>query len=89
MISESRKEYLKRYRQQNAERMKQYNRENYLKRKKREKEARNNPSFSILVMLQNKKKQRLSNMSEARKRRRERTQSAIYEDIKKDTHASA
>lgn len=75
----SRKEYQKEYRRKNAERMKELNRINYLKRK--EKLQTFKTDDTILRLLQARKQERLINMSVHRKRRRKRLQEAIKHEL--------
>lgn len=75
----SRKEYQKEYRRQNAERMKELNRINYLKRK--EKLQTVNTDDTILRFIQARKQERVINMSVHRKRRRKRLQEAIKHEL--------
>jgi len=74
-----RKEYMKEYRKQNAERMKELNRINYLKRK--EKLQTFKTDDTVLRLIQERKKERVINMSIHRKRRRKRIQEAIKHEL--------
>lgn len=74
-----RKEYMKEYRKRNAERMKELNRINYLKRK--EKLQTVNTDDTILRLIQARKQERVINMSVHRKRRRKRLQEAIKHEL--------
>lgn len=75
----SRKEYQKEYRRQNAERMKELNRINYLKRKEKLKKVKTDDT--ILRFIQARKQERVINMSVHRKRRRKRLQEAIKHEL--------
>ena len=75
----SRKEYQKEYRRQNAERMKELNRINYLKRKEKLKKVKTDDT--ILRFIQARKQERVVNMSVHRKRRRKRLQEAIKHEL--------
>lgn len=74
-----RKEYMKEYRKQNAERMKELNRINYLKRK--EKSNSMQQDDTVLMYIQNLKQERLLNMSIQRKRRKKRLQDLINSEL--------
>ena len=75
----SRKEYQKEYRRKNAERMKELNRINYLKRKEKNKHIKQDDA--ILKVLEANKQERILSMSIHRKRRRRRVQEAIYHEL--------
>lgn len=74
-----RKEYMKEYRKRNAERMKELNRNNYLKRK--EKSNSMQQDDTVLIYIQNLKQERLLNMSIQRKRRKKRLQDLINSEL--------
>ncbi|STY75541.1 Uncharacterised protein [Macrococcoides caseolyticum] len=74
-----RKEYMKEYRKRNAERMKELNRNNYLKRK--EKGNSMQQDDTVLMYIQNLKQERLLNMSIQRKRRKKRLQDLINSEL--------
>lgn len=74
-----RKEYMKEYRKRNAERMKELNRNNYLKRK--EKSNSMQQDDTVLMYIQNLKQERLLNMSIQRKRRKKRLQDLINSEL--------
>ncbi|QQB05693.1 hypothetical protein [Macrococcoides caseolyticum] len=74
-----RKEYMKEYRKQNAERMKELNRINYLKRKEKLQKVKTDDT--ILRLIQARKQERVINMSVHRKRRRKRLQEAIKHEL--------
>lgn len=75
----SRKEYIKEYRKRNAERMKELNRINYLKRKEKLQKVKTDDT--ILRLIQARKQERVINMSVHRKRRRKRLQEAIKHEL--------
>lgn len=75
----SRKEYQKEYRRKNAERMKELNRINYLKRKEKNKHIKQDDA--ILKVLEANKQERILSMSIHRKRRRRRVQEAIHHEL--------
>ncbi|PKE12701.1 hypothetical protein [Macrococcoides caseolyticum] len=75
----SRKEYMKEYRKRNAERMKELNRINYLKRKEKLQKVKTDDT--ILRLIQARKQERVINMSVHRKRRRKRLQEAIKHEL--------
>ncbi|PKE07207.1 hypothetical protein CW676_03335 [Macrococcoides caseolyticum] len=75
----SRKEYQKEYRRKNAERMKELNRINYLKRKEKSKHIKQDDT--ILKVLEANKQERILSMSIHRKRRRRRVQEAIHHEL--------
>lgn len=75
----SRKEYQKEYRRKNAERMKELNRINYLKRKEKNKHIKQDDT--ILKVLEANKQERILSMSIHRKRRRRRVQEAIHHEL--------
>lgn len=75
----SRKEYQKEYRRKNAERMKELNRINYLKRKEKLQKVKTDDT--ILRFIQARKHERVINMSVHRKRRRKRLQEAIKHEL--------
>lgn len=74
-----RKEYMKEYRKRNAERMKELNRNNYLKRK--EKSNSMQQDDTVLMYIQSLKQERLLNMSIQRKRRKKRLQDLINSEL--------
>ena len=74
-----RKEYMKEYRKRNAERMKELNRINYLKRKEKLQKVKNDDT--ILRLMLARKQERVINMSVHRKRRRKRLQEAIKHEL--------
>lgn len=74
-----RKEYMKEYRKRNAERMKELNHNNYLKRK--EKSNSMQQDDTVLMYIQNLKQERLLNMSIQRKRRKKRLQDLINSEL--------
>ncbi|WBF51989.1 hypothetical protein [Macrococcoides canis] len=74
-----RKEYMKEYRKRNAERMKELDRINYLKRKGKLQTV--NTNDTILRLIQARKQERVINMSVHRKRRRKRLQEAIKHEL--------
>lgn len=75
----NRKEYMKEYRKRNAERMKELNRINYLKRKEKLQTVKTDDT--ILRFIQARKQERVINMSVHRKRRRKRLQEAIKHEL--------
>lgn len=75
----SRKEYQKEYRSKNAERMKELNRINYLKRKEKNRHIKQDDT--ILKVLEANKQERILSMSIHRKRRRKRVQEAIHHEL--------
>ena len=75
----NRKEYMKEYRKRNAERMKELNRINYLKRKEKLQTVKTDDT--ILRLIQARKQERVINMSVHRKRRRKRLQEAIKHEL--------
>lgn len=75
----NRKEYMKEYRKRNAERMKELNRINYLKRKEKLQTVKTDDA--ILRLIQARKQERVINMSVHRKRRRKRLQEAIKHEL--------
>ncbi|HCD18171.1 hypothetical protein C7R57_01475 [Macrococcoides caseolyticum subsp. caseolyticum] len=74
-----RKEYMKEYRKRNAERMKELNRNNYLKRKEKSNSIQQDDT--VLMYIQNLKQERLLNMSIQRKRRKKRLQDLINSEL--------
>lgn len=74
-----RKEYMKEYRKRNAERMKELNRNNYLKRKEKSNSIQQDDT--VLMYIQNLKQERLLNMSIQRKRRKKRLQDLINAEL--------
>ncbi|MFC6117601.1 hypothetical protein ACFPVV_03055 [Macrococcoides bohemicum] len=74
-----RKEYMKEYRKRIAERMKELNRNNYLKRKEKSNSIQQDDT--VLMYIQNLKQERLLNMSIQRKRRKKRLQDLINSEL--------
>lgn len=74
-----RKEYMKEYRKRNAERMKELNRNNYLKRKEKSNSIQQDDT--VLMYIQSLKQERLLNMSIQRKRRKKRLQDLINSEL--------
>lgn len=70
---------MKEYRKRNAERMKELNRINYLKRKEKLQKVKTDDT--ILRLIQARKQERVINMSVHRKRRRKRLQEAIKHEL--------
>lgn len=74
-----RKEYMREYRKQNAERMRELNRINYLKRKRENKHIK--LDYNALQHIQERKQERMSKMSIQRKRRKKRLQDLINTEL--------
>lgn len=86
-MSEDRKEYMKQYNELNKERINERNRRNYLKRKakkqklQREQEKQVEADKQLLKWIEQRKKERINNMSPVRLRRREQLQQAIFNEL--------
>lgn len=70
---------MREYRKQNAERMRELNRINYLKRKRDNKHIKQD--YNALQHIQKRKQERMSKMSLQRKRRKKRLQELINSEL--------
>lgn len=79
-VSENRKEYMKRYRENNKEKIKELNRINYMKRKEKLNEEQPAYEGMILTLIES-KRYRENSMSKARIKRRKALQESILKDL--------